>query len=308
MNIPLFDAHCDTALCIFQQGKSLRANDLHTDLLRRRAFSPCAQFFALFSDAGECDPEKNFRSELKNIKAEAAKNSDLVSLCKNSGEAKEAFKAGKTAAFLSVEGAEQLGCSVEGLEWAYAEGVRAVNLTWNYANALSGSNADRPEEGLTEKGRAFVRRCRELGVLPDMSHISEKAFWDVYESGGVMFASHSNSKSVYCHRRNLTDEQFAAIIETGGVAGLNLYAEFLGENATCDTVIAHAERFLSLGGEKAVAIGADLDGCDALPEGISGIQDMEKLYEAFLRKNYSESLLRDIFFNNLFNLIERTFD
>ena len=185
---------------------------------------------------------------------------------------------------------------------------KAVNLTWNYANALSGSNADRPEEGLTEKGRAFVRRCRELGVLPDMSHISEKAFWDVYELGGVMFASHSNSKSVYCHRRNLTDEQFAAISETGGVAGLNLYAEFLGENATCDTVIAHAERFLSLGGEKAVAIGADLDGCDALPEGISGIQDMEKLYEAFLKKNYSESLLRDIFFNNLFNLIERTFD
>ncbi len=308
MNIPLFDAHCDTALCIYEQGKPLRENDLQTDLLRRKAYSPCAQFFALFSDAGECDPEANFRGELENIKSEIEKNSDVVSLCRSGREAREAFKEGKTAAFLSVEGAEQLGCSIEGLNWAFEQGVRAVNLTWNYANALSGSNADRPEEGLTNAGKAFVRRCRELGVLPDMSHISEKAFWDVYDIGGVMFASHSNSKSVYGHRRNLTDEQFKAIVETGGVAGLNLYADFLGEKATCETVIAHAERFLSLGGEKAVAIGADLDGCDALPEGINGIQDMGRLYEAFLRQNYSESLLRDIFFNNLFNLIERTFD
>jgi len=305
MNIPLFDAHCDTALCVYEKQTSLRENALHTDLARRRAFGPCAQFFAIFSDAGETDPVSCARAELKYFKRELEKNADIVSLCRTAEEAKTAVSEGKTAAFLSVEGAEQLGCSLEGLEWAYGEGVRAVNLTWNYANALSGSNADRPDEGLTEEGRRFVRRCRELGVLPDMSHLSEKGFWDVYDLGGPLFASHSNARAVFDHRRNLTDRQIEAVVSSGGFVGLNLYAAFLGERPTLDTVIAHAEHFLALGGEKALGLGADLDGCDELPEGMTGIQDMGKLYEAFLRRNYSEDLLRDIFWGNLFSLIER---
>ncbi|MBR5381441.1 MAG: membrane dipeptidase [Oscillospiraceae bacterium] len=305
MTVPLFDAHCDTALCVYEKQTSLRENGLHTDLARRCAFSPCAQFFAVFSDAGETDPATNCRAELRYFKKELAKNADLVSLCRTAEEAKAAVSGGKTAAFLSVEGAEQLGCSLDGLAWAYEEGVRAVNLTWNYANALSGSNADEPERGLSDEGKAFVRRCRELGVLPDVSHLSERGFWDLYELGGPIFASHSNAKAVFGHKRNLTDEQFRAVAESGGFAGLNLYAAFLGERPTLDTVIAHAEHFLALGGEKALGLGADLDGCDELPEGITGVQDMGKLYEAFLRRNYGEDLVRDIFWGNLFSLIER---
>ena len=183
-------------------------------------------------------------------------------------------------------------------------GVRAVNPTWNHANALSGSNAEEPERGLSPLGRSFVVRLGELGMLADLSHLSDPGFRDVAEmSQKPLFASHSNARAVFFHPRNLTDAQFTAIIDSNGVAGLNLYANFLGERPDADTVIAHLEHFWSLGGEKHVALGGDWDGCSALPAGFQGIQDMERLYDRLLQRNYGTSLLDDLFFNNLMRVV-----
>ena len=304
MNIPLFDAHCDTAYNVWNYSISLRENGGHTDLERRCDYSPCAQIFAIF-DEGEKVTEW-CRDQLAYFKEQLAKNKEYVRLCRNTDEARAAFESGRTAAFLSIEGAELINCSEAELEWAYAEGVRSINITWNHENELSGSCAEGRKKGLTDKGRSFVRKCREMGILVDVSHISEKGFWDVHEIGGPMFASHSNAKYVWEHRRNLTDDQITAIVESNGAVGLNLYAEFLGHDPTIDTVIEHADYFLEMGAEHALCIGADFDGCDRLPVGIRGIEDMGKLYEAFLKKNYPEALVQDIFFNNLFSLFERT--
>jgi len=102
----------------------------------------------------------------------------------------------------------------------------------------------------------------------------------------------------------LTDEQFLAIVKADGVAGINLYSLFVGEHATIDGVIGHIEHFLSLGGAANIAIGADLDGCDMLPEGIGGIEDMEKLAERLLQKNYTEGFVCDIFYHNLMRVVD----
>ncbi len=254
MEIPLFDAHCDTASYIWINSLPLRKNNGHTDLIRRRAYAPCAQFFAFFAKGA--DASVQYSNQLKYFKNQILENEDLLMLCRTPQEAKEAFSAGKTAAFLAAEGAELLNCSESALKKAYEDGIRSVNITWNFENALSGSNSEGANKGLTQKGKSFVKRCFDLGMLADMSHISEKAFWDAYELGGPMFASHSNSAVLWPHRRNLTDAQFQAIVKTGGAAGLNLYSSFLGENPNVETVIAHAEHFLSLGGEKALCIGA----------------------------------------------------
>ncbi len=304
MDIPLFDAHCDTASAIWNKSLPLRKNTLHTDLVRRMSYAPCAQFFAFFAQGA--DAPVKYRNQLNYFKSQAAENKDLIIICRTHKEAEDAFSSGRTAAFLAIEGAELLNCSETELKKAHDEGIRSVNITWNFENVLSGSNSEGADKGLTDRGKSFVKRCQELGMLIDMSHISEKAFWDAYELGGTMFASHSNSSAVWPHSRNLTDAQFRALAETGGVAGLNLYSRFLGEDPDTDTVVAHAEHFLSLGGENALCIGADFDGCDELPRKINGIDDMSCLYEAFLRRNYNESLVRNIFFNNLFALLERT--
>ena len=219
-------------------------------------------------------------------------------------EAEAAFAEGKAAAFLSVEGAELLDCSLERLEEAHTLGVRAVNLTWNHKNALSGTNLEEPEKGLTPQGRAFVEKMGRLGMLVDVSHLSDPGFWDVAELvPGPFFASHSNARQVFSHTRNLTDAQFTAIIDHNGVAGLNLYAQFLGERVDLDTVVSHLEHWLELGGERSIALGGDLDGCSQLPEGFRGVEDWERLWERLLQRNYSEALLRALFFENLMRVV-----
>jgi len=309
MNIPLFDAHCDTAFQMALKGYGLFENPGHTDLRRGLRYAPYAQFFALFA-MNEADMPVRFSHisgitaadlfelELKILLSEIEKHSDFVSLCQTAGDAENAAKCGKAAAFLSIEGAELIDCDVSKLERMHLIGVRALNLTWNNPNALV------CETGLTGLGREFVRRCNELSVIIDVSHLSDEAFWDVIDlTVSPVIASHSNSRALCGHRRNLTNEQFRAICHTGGVAGINLYAGFLGENPTVETVIEHIEQFLFLGGEKNIAIGGDLDGCDSLPNGMSGIEDIEMIYKELLRRNYPAELIDDIFYANLMRVV-----
>ena len=105
--------------------------------------------------------------------------------------------------------------------------------------------------------------------------------------------------------RNLTDAQFTALVKQGGGAGINLYPEFLGLGCDIDAVFAHIEHFISLGGEKSVFLGCDLDGIEQMPKGISGVQDLGRIYEALLRHNYPERLARDIFRNNILRVMEK---
>jgi len=299
--IPVFDGHCDTALWLYKDGLDLAKNRLHIDLERAAAYTPYAQVFAMFA-AGE-DLAEKYRGMLDNMKAQLRLHADRIALCTDAAEAQKAFDAGKAAAFLSVEGAELLDCSEAQLEAAYLEGIRIVTITWNFANALAGSNREGADRGLTQRGKDFIRRCQQLGARVDVSHLSDPAFWDVMEiTQAPVLATHSNSRAVWAHPRNLTDDQFKAIAETGGTVGINLFADFLGENADLDTVIRHIEHFLELGGEHTVALGGDLDGCDRLPAGFTGVESLRLLYEALLARNYSQDLVDGIFFNNLLNV------
>ena len=315
--ICLFDGHCDTvyrgslpAEDPHRSRGDLASNSGHLDLNRlQRAYGGSCQFFALFgypADFPGKAAEEIFRLEYGWFARQMELHSGRAAHCRTGEEARQALSQGKTAAFLSVEGAELLDCDPARLEEAHRLGVRAVNLTWNYANPLSGSNAEEKERGLSGQGREFVRRMNRLGMLVDVSHLSDPGFWDVAElCEGPFIASHSNARAVFSAPRNLTDGQFTAIIEHHGVAGLNMFADFLGDDPDCDTVISHLEHFLSLGGEKNVSIGGDWDGISRMPQGMSGIQDMAELYERLLRRNYSEALVRDVFFNNLMRVVSK---
>ena len=303
----LFEGHCDTILKCYLEGGGLRRQTGHLDLERRRGKGRWAQFFATFGSPEDM-PDRSlwevFLEEYALFRSEIDANADLVTFCRTGAEAEAAFAAGKTAAFLSAEGAELLDCDLEKLRMAHRMGVRIVNITWNHPNALSGTNAEEPDRGLSEQGRAFVKTMGELGMLVDVSHLSDPGFWDVMEiTNRPVVATHSNSRAVFPHPRNLTDEQFTAIINTNGVAGLNMYAGFLGDDPDFDTVVSHLEHFLALGGENNVSMGGDWDGITSMPRGMNGIQDMEKLYEHLLRRNYSETLLEKVFYSNLMRVV-----
>jgi len=306
-SIDLFDGHCDTVSRRYTDGGGFWENSGHLDLKRTRKFGRYAQFFALFGDettAPGLTMWEICRGEYALFQRELEKNGHCLSHCRTGAQAEAAFCASKTAAFLSVEGAELLDCALDKLDWAFEAGVRAINLTWNHANALSGSIAEEERRGLSGQGREFVYRMEELGMLVDVSHLSEPGFWDVAAiAKKPFFASHSNARAVFPAPRSLTDEQFTAIIEHRGVAGLNMYTSFLGDDPDMDTVIAHLEHFLPLGGERNVALGGDWDGISAMPRGFTGIWDMDRLYERLLQKNYHEALVRSVFYENLMRVV-----
>jgi membrane dipeptidase len=154
---------------------------------------------------------------------------------------------------------------------------------------------------LTDRGRAFVRRAQELGILIDVSHLSEKAFWDLVDiTSAPIVASHSNSRAVCDHSRNLTDKQFKVICNLGGLVGLNLYGPFLNPSGKADfsDVKRHLDHFLALGGQHHLALGGDLDGCDSLPTGFTGIDNYNDLGRWLMQQGMEELTVNNIFNNN----------
>ncbi len=298
--IPYFDAHCDT----ITRFRHLRRSDKnHLDLTRLGHYAPAAQVLALWAPPG-LDGDTYFRRLMVTLRRELDANRDIAALCTTAAEADAAAKENKIALFLGVEGANLLGCSVAGLLDAYRKGVRLVTLCWNKDNRLCGAAKD-SGSGLTEDGKRFVSACWEKGVAVDLSHASEKTFWDVIRiASRPVLCSHSNAKSICDHPRNLTDAQISAVIHNDGCIGLNLCPDFLGRGRNMDAILAHVDHFLCMDARDNLCLGTDFDGIEELPEGISGVESMETLYEEMLRHRFSEALVQDIFYNNLHRFME----
>lgn len=302
-----FDGHCDTVLHCYLTGEHLVDSAGHWSLDKAKNFTGVAQFFACFGEPEDMPGVplwEVFQREVALLRREIGANRDRISFCTTASDLETAWRDGKVAAFLSAEGAELLDCDLEKLETAYGWGLRAVNLTWNHENALSGTNVEGPDRGLTERGVAFVRRMQELGMLVDVSHLSDPGFWDVAElAQKPIFASHSDSRACHQHTRNLTDDQFTAIIKLRGAVGLNLCPEFLGEPCTLDTMRRHLDHFLELGGEDTVMLGGDWDGISRLPCGIKDVTGWAVFYEDLKAHGYGEALLDKLFYKNLTRVV-----
>ena len=301
--ISVFDAHCDTISRSLWKGEGIFRNTGMVELEKTSAaFARYGQIFALFANSAR-PGHATYDELLSCFRNQMTENEQYICHCRTAEEAQSAYRQGKAAAFLSVEGAELLNCSIEMLERAAADGVIAINLTWNHANAISGSGRDEADRGLSPLGRRFVIRMQELGVLVDVSHLSDPGFWDVIELvEKPIIASHSNARSVWNHTRNLTDEQITAIIKNQGIVGLNFYRDFIGHGENFDAVRAHLDHMLDLGGARSVALGGDWDGCDTIAQ-LPTILQLEDLYNHLLAHGYRESLLKDLYFNNLMRVV-----
>ena len=303
-----FDGHCDTLARCMTTGEGLRQKR------RPRRSSRAARPSASTRRSSPCLPTAAKQRAPLYIVAqrqhallerECARNADLIRRCRTAWDVRAAWAAGKTAALLGIEGAELLECDPRRLDDAAAWECVYVTLTWNHANALAGSHCDAQAQGLTAQGRAFVRALYAHRMLPDVSHLSEAAAWDVVRLGlGPVIASHANSRAVCAHTRNLSDDLFCAIRDSGGVVGLNLYTDFLGGEGM-DAVVRHVEHLLDLGGDRTLALGGDLDGCDTLGGGITGVQDYPRLYAAIAARGYDAALLQDLFADNWLRVLPK---
>ena len=310
MKFPVFDLHCDTALeLLSREGKpveSLRKNDLHIDLERAGELGGYAQCFACFTTPLFMEaPELVFEKELETIASQIQRNADLINLTYSPTDIEKNLGDGRMSAILTIEGPAGFGFDPAMLEDLYKIGFRISTLGWNESNPLTGSH--RTGEGLTDLGKAYVKEAQRLGIIVDVSHISDQAFWDIMAiTEKPVIASHSNSRAVCNVSRNLTDDMFLAICKTDGVVGINLYTDFLGASADLDTVCDHIFHFMKLDPAGThIALGGDLDGCEALPTGFTGIQDYEKLAHRLIERGLNENEVYNIFWNNAMGVMKR---
>lgn len=295
-----WDLHCDTAGECLDRHCGLYDNSLHVSLKRAGKFEHWTQVFAVWIDdafRGEAAWDR-LRRVSENFFRLLAESPGAPVLCRKGGERAKAGAVSRNAAVLSIEGSAAFGGKMERLYEAYETGVRLVTLTWN-GRCEAGDGCMVPDAGgLTPFGFDLVREMEQLGVIVDVSHLSDAGFRDVLRAARRPFvASHSDSRAVFGHPRSLTDEQFREIAARGGLVGLNLYRGFVGgEKPGIEMLLRHAEHFLNLGGENALAIGADFDGSDPI-DGVSGIGDMDRVYDAMAGR-FGGPMADRIFFEN----------
>lgn len=312
MNFPVFDLHCDTALALLGEDHnsagSLLKNECHIDLERAKTLPGYAQCFACFTTPEMYEwygisPIVMFERELATIQREMDKNRKLISIAYTPQEIKENLQKGKMSAILTLEGTAGIGYDPELLQDLSMIGFRMTTLTWNEQNPLAGSHLT--GGGLTDQGREFVKEAQRLGMRIDVSHLSDEAFWDLIDmTDAPIVASHSNSRAVCNVSRNLTDDMFRAICETGGVAGFNQYTDFVGETPNLDTACDHILHLLELDPDcRHIALGADFDGCDTLTEGFDGIQSYPAFANRLLERGLTEQMVQNLFWNNALGVI-----
>ena len=316
------DMHCDTLMQAYVHKKEdiCAVPEFMIDLERLTAGGAAAQFFAIFmlpaEDAdrfgGRLPEDEDYIRALCEILRNTIKaRPDRLAFAGSAADLARNRDEGKISAFLTLEDGRAVDGKLENLERFYGMGVRLISLTWNHANCLGFPNSpDRSlmEKSLTDFGREAVKRMNELGMLVDVSHLSDGGFRDVADIvKGPFVASHSNCRSLAAHPRNLTDEMIRTIAEHGGVAGLNFCPEFL-EYPTKDLqsrisdMLHHLHHLVKVGGEEIAAIGSDLDGIRGNLE-VGSPDRMHLLFEAMEKDGFSQTQIEKIAYKNVERVI-----
>lgn len=318
----VIDTHCDTLLRVLgrsnahgQKQDSYHLRDLHEeghiDLPRLMAGGIDVQFFAAYIEP-IYKPDRSLKRTLQifdSFFTELEANADQMILATSVADIHAAQAQGKIAAVMAIEGGEALEGDLGVLRVLHRLGVRSIGLTWNERNNIADGVGDcRSGGGLSEFGSALIQEMNRLGILVDVSHLSDPGFWDVVElSNQPIIASHSNSRAVCNHRRNLTDEQIKALAKNGGVMGMNFAASFVREDGhpTLDDLLNHIDHIVQLVGPEHVGLGSDFDGISATPEGLADASRMPLITEGLVRRGYKTEDIRLILGGNYLRVFQQ---
>ena len=305
MKLSLFDLHCDTAFEMLRASQPLTSNTLAVSLEHARVFERYTQVmahwipFSLDDEAGW----QHFHAMLDNLRRDPALQENRARIVTRFDKMSDT-----PTLLLALEDARILAGDLSRVDRLFNEGVRILTPLWRGETCIGGSHDT--DSGLTNFGRAAIERAIRLGMIPDVSHASVASAEEIFDIAErekrPVIASHSDAFSVCPVSRNLRDDQVAKILRSDGIIGLNLYKEFLtsAPTATSLDVFPHIEHFLALGAADALCLGGDMDGCD-LPPDVQNLSELPKLAEQMLRRNYPESLVRKIFFENAARFAQR---
>lgn len=305
------DLHCDTLMKIAKSGNLDENEKAHVTLKGLQEGGVALQCFADFVPTGMFPAflrkpavRMMFNGFYRNYQRMMVYHNDILFPVLTKADLDKAGRDGKIGILLTIEDGGVLGDKIENVKKFYDKGVRLVTLTWNHPNAIGYPNSNDPEimgKGLTDFGKEVVREMERLGMVVDVSHVSDGVFYDVAEIATKPFlASHSNSRAVCNHKRNMTDDMIRKLAEKGGVMGLNLGPEFVGavEGVTrLEDLVTQILHIRDVGGSDVLALGSDFDGVHGALD-IAGPQDWPKLEDALKHAGLSDDELDKMWYTN----------
>ena len=305
------DMHCDT-LSKLLPAETLEENSLCVDRKRMEQTKMLAEFFACFVYVPDGKWEEAYQKVMEMVarmECETKENKKLK-LIKTAKDLEYAEREELNLALLTVEEGGVLNGNRNRLEELYQRGVRLITLTWNYENCIgypNSRNAQEMQKGLKSFGKQMVEEMNEIGMLVDVSHLSDGGFWDCIRlSKKPIIASHSNARALCAHPRNLSDEMLCALGECGGVVGLNFYPQFLQSDRSAEVldIAKHGMHILQKAGEDSVALGTDFDGFEAGQNWLRGIEEIECVWDALKKAGMTERQLDKLSYQNVKRVLE----
>ncbi len=303
MKLSLVDMHCDTVYEAYKNGCDLVTNNLSVSADKATEYEKYTQIMAIWSDKKLFDDEafEQFCKIAEFLYTQCSSYKNVYGLNKQIHI--NSFKSDIT--FIpAVEDARILAGKEERFEVLIQYGVKILTLMWSGCSCIGG--AYDTDASLTQFGEIVVSKCFESGIIPDISHASDRSAERVFElntENRPVIASHSNSRTVFPHKRNLSDSLFYKIKNCNGLVGLNLFCEHLGEPPYENMIIKHIDHWLSIGGENNICLGCDFDGART-PDEYRNIRDLSHLADQLAKMNYSQKLIEKLFWRNAENFIK----
>ncbi|MBR2002198.1 MAG: dipeptidase [Firmicutes bacterium] len=296
----IVDLHCDTIMECMLKNQGLAGRPGHINLEKLAKAGSMAQCFALFTISNDMQDECNYHGEVYDIynkmyetfAREMELNKDVIRQARSAEEILKNNAEGKLSAILTIEDCIFVEGKMERIEEMAKRGVKMASLTWNYENSIgypNNKNAELHKLGLKPFGIEAVEAMNDLGIIVDVAHLSEGGFWDVMKySKKPICASHSCARALCDHPRNLTDEQLAAMGNSGSVVGVNFYSAFLEKDnltySSDEAILKHMVYIANKAGIETLALGSDFDGidCDLEMKDYSGFPVLlEKMQKHF---------------------------
>lgn len=300
------DFHADTLTEIV--SGSLQNNQNNIDLKRVSQISGnYVQVFAIWKDAISVkNKDKEFEQLYGKAIALLAQEKANLELCLSFGDMDKALKMGKAVAFLAIEDISLMGNYVEQVREL---GFRFAMLTWNYENEYAYGAVANQGKGLKPQGRALIQKLMQQEIVLDISHLSDAGAEEIFDlTDRPVIASHSNVRDICNQPRNLKREHIREIIARKGVVGMNLYRPFVrtGGHVTIQDLLRHMDAVLAMGGEDALVLGQDFDGCEGMfPEGITGVESVPYIREQMESSGFGKRVIDKIFFENGYQFMKR---
>ena len=311
------DTHTDTPLWFTRGNFSVgmrKSNQVSIQKMEEGKLD--AQFLAAFLAQKELDEVSSQKAVekchkmIEGIYADVAKYKDECGIALTEEDARRLKAEGKKAFFIGIENGYAIGKDIKNVKKYKDMGVQYMTLSHSYDNDIcnSSSNTADASKGLTAFGRKVVKEMNKVGMMIDVSHVSEGTFWDVIKlSKDPIFASHSSVRALCDHDRNLTDEQLRTLAKNGGVIQICIYGGYLNKDAktaSVDDVVRHIDHAVKVAGIDHVGIGSDFDGGGGVL-GCAGDNDMINITVKLIEKGYSEEDLRKIWGGNFFRVMNQ---